>query len=52
LISIPVAGEMLSKAGSKALVLWLGGILVLTLGILLMARWTCLEYQWKWRMKV
>ncbi|CRG91597.1 putative transporter MCH4 [Talaromyces islandicus] len=52
LISIPIAGEMLGKAGPKALVVWLGGILVLTLGILLMARWTCLEYQWKWRMKV
>ncbi|KAH8692270.1 monocarboxylate transporter [Talaromyces proteolyticus] len=52
LISIPIAGEILGKVGSKALVLWIGAVLVWTLGLFIMARWTCQEYRWKWLMKV
>jgi hypothetical protein len=52
LVCIPVGGEMLDKVGSRAMVLFLGFILVLSLGLYSMARWACLGYRWRWRMKI
>lgn len=43
---------MLEKIGTRAMVAYLGSILVLALLLFVMARWACLNYKWKWRMKI
>ncbi|KAF8855996.1 MFS monocarboxylate transporter [Acephala macrosclerotiorum] len=52
LICIPVGGELLPTVGGTAFVAVFGGILVLSLASFLMARWACLEYRWKWNVKI
>ncbi|CZR56066.1 related to monocarboxylate transporter [Phialocephala subalpina] len=52
LICIPVGGELLPTVGGTAFVAIFGGILVLSLVSFLMARWACLEYRWKWNVKI
>ncbi len=52
LICIPIGGEMLEKVGSRAMVVFQGSILVLSLFLFVMARWACLSYRWRWRMKI
>ncbi|PMD24511.1 MFS general substrate transporter [Hyaloscypha hepaticicola] len=52
LICIPVGGELLPTIGSTGFVSFFGGVLVLSLASFLMARWACLEYRWKWNVKI
>ncbi|KAF2229643.1 MFS general substrate transporter, partial [Viridothelium virens] len=52
LLTIPIGGEVLKAAGSEVLI----GVMVLSAGIALvsfsMARWACLDYKWKWAIKI
>lgn len=52
LISIPIAAELQAAAGTTAYVAFSGGILVLALLSILMARWACLNYKWIWKVKI
>ncbi|KFZ07248.1 hypothetical protein V501_06628 [Pseudogymnoascus sp. VKM F-4519 (FW-2642)] len=52
LISIPIAAELQSAAGTTAYVAFSGGILVLALLSILIARWACLDYKWIWKAKI
>jgi hypothetical protein len=52
LICIPIGGEMLEKVGKQAMVSYLGSVLILALLMFVMARWACLNYRWRWRMKI
>jgi hypothetical protein len=52
LICIPIGGEMLEKVGKRAMVSYLGSVLILALLMFIMARWACLNYRWRWRMKI
>ncbi|KAL2796618.1 major facilitator superfamily domain-containing protein [Aspergillus keveii] len=52
LICIPIGGEMLEKVGARMVVVWLGGVLVVAMGMFLLARWACLGYRWDWGSKI
>ncbi|KAJ5912950.1 MFS general substrate transporter [Penicillium tannophilum] len=52
LICIPIGGEMLQKVGKKAMVGYLGSVLIVALGMFTMARWACLGYRWRWQAKI
>jgi hypothetical protein len=52
LISIPIAAELQSAAGTTAYVAFSGGMLVLALLSILMARLACLHYKWIWKVKI
>ncbi|KAJ5765493.1 MFS general substrate transporter [Penicillium odoratum] len=52
LICIPIGGEMLQKVGKRAMVGYLGSVLIVALGMFVMARWTCLGYRWRWQAKI
>lgn len=52
MICIPVGGELLPKIGPTAFVAFFAGVMVLGLGSFVMARWACLEYRWKWNVKI
>ncbi|EED13426.1 monocarboxylate permease, putative [Talaromyces stipitatus ATCC 10500] len=52
LVSIPVTGELMQKGGPKAMIIWSGALLLWTTGLLALTRWTCLSYNWKWKVKV
>lgn len=43
---------MLEKVGKQAMVSYLGSVLILALLMFVMARWACLNYRWRWRMKI
>lgn len=51
-LCIPLGGQLLPSIGSEGFVAFFGGILVLSLGSFLMARWACLDYRWKWNVKI
>ncbi|RAK98989.1 monocarboxylate permease [Aspergillus ibericus CBS 121593] len=52
LISIPIGGEMIETVGTHAMVGFLGGVLVVAMGLFGMARWSCLGYRWRWHAKI
>ncbi|KAG9229932.1 MFS monocarboxylate transporter [Amylocarpus encephaloides] len=52
LICIPMGGELLPTIGATSFVGFFAGILVLSLWSFLVARWACLEWKWKWNVKV
>ncbi|KAJ5369161.1 uncharacterized protein N7496_008921 [Penicillium cataractarum] len=52
LICIPIGGEMLEKVGSRAMVAYLGSVLIVALGMFIMARWASLSYRWRWQAKI
>ena len=52
LISIPISGALVPAVGPKGFVAVLGGVLTLALLCFLIARWACLEYYWRWRVKI
>ncbi|KAL2822265.1 major facilitator superfamily domain-containing protein [Aspergillus cavernicola] len=52
LICIPIGGEMLEKVGAHMVVVWLGGVLILSMLLFMVARWACLDYKWNWRSKI
>ncbi|CAG8016518.1 unnamed protein product [Penicillium olsonii] len=52
LICIPTGGEMLDKVGKRAMVAYLGGVLIVAFGLFIMARWACLSYRWRWHAKI
>ncbi|KAJ5823832.1 Major facilitator superfamily domain general substrate transporter [Penicillium robsamsonii] len=52
LICIPIGGEMLDKVGKRAMVAYLGSVLIVSLGLFVMARWACLSYRWRWQAKI
>ncbi|KAJ5437992.1 MFS general substrate transporter [Penicillium daleae] len=52
LICIPIGGEMLEKVGSRAMVAYLGSVLIVALGMFVMARWASLSYRWRWQAKI
>ncbi|KAJ5788759.1 hypothetical protein N7457_003749 [Penicillium paradoxum] len=52
LICIPIGGEMLDKVGERAMVAYLGSVLIVSLGMFVMARWACLSYRWRWQTKI
>lgn len=52
LICIPIGGEMLQKVGARAMVGYLGSVLIISLGMFAMARWACLSYRWRWQAKI
>ncbi|KAJ5947752.1 MFS general substrate transporter [Penicillium verhagenii] len=52
LICIPIGGEMLQKVGKRAMVGYLGSVLIVALGMFTMARWACLGYRWRWQAKI
>jgi hypothetical protein len=52
LICVPIGGQLLDAAGPTRLVGFLGGVLTLSLVGFVMSRWACLEYQWKWKVKI
>ncbi|KAJ5888595.1 MFS general substrate transporter [Penicillium taxi] len=52
LISVPIGGEMLEKIGTRAMVAYLGGVLLAALGMFTMARWACLSYRWRWHANI
>ncbi|TVY36773.1 Riboflavin transporter [Lachnellula subtilissima] len=52
LICIPIAAELLPTIGATGFVAFFGGILLLSLGSFVMARWASLDYQWKWLTKI
>ena len=43
---------MLDKVGKRAMVAYLGSVLIVSLGFFLMARWACLSYRWRWQAKI
>ncbi|KAJ5151294.1 MFS general substrate transporter, partial [Penicillium canariense] len=49
LVCIPIGGEMLEKVGSRAMVAYLGSVLIVSLGMFVMARWASLSYRWRWQ---
>ncbi|KAJ6005112.1 MFS general substrate transporter [Penicillium herquei] len=52
LICIPIGGEMLQAVGTRAMVAYLGSVLIIALGMFVMARWACLSYRWRWQAKI
>ncbi|KAJ5403420.1 hypothetical protein N7509_003291 [Penicillium cosmopolitanum] len=52
LVGIPIAGELLQVAGPTRLAAVLGGIFGLALVNFMIARWSCLKWEWKWWAKV
>jgi hypothetical protein len=52
LICVPIGGEMLEKVGSRAMVGYLGSVLIVALGMFVMARWASLSYRWRWQAKI
>lgn len=52
LVSIPITGELMQKGGPKAMIIWSGSLLVWASCLLALTRWTCLEYTWKWKVKI
>ncbi|EEP83065.1 predicted protein, partial [Uncinocarpus reesii 1704] len=52
LISIPIAAELQSRAGTTTFVAFSGGILILALISIVISRWACLGYRWRGRAKV
>ncbi|KAJ5919834.1 MFS general substrate transporter [Penicillium verhagenii] len=52
LICIPIGGEMLQKVGKRAMVGYLGSVLIVALGMFTMARWACLGCRWRWHAKI
>lgn len=52
LISIPLGGEVLTKVGPQKLVIMLGSLIVAAVVSCTTARWACLGYQWRWRVKI
>ncbi|OOQ89624.1 MFS monocarboxylate transporter [Penicillium brasilianum] len=52
LICIPIGGEMLETVGSRAMVGYLGSVLIVALGMFVMARWASLSYRWRWQAKI
>ncbi|RDH31876.1 major facilitator superfamily domain-containing protein [Aspergillus welwitschiae] len=52
LISIPIGGEMIETVGKPAMVAFLGAVLVIAMGMFSMARWSCLNYRWRWQAKI
>jgi hypothetical protein len=52
MLCIPLGGELLPLIGPIGFVAFFGGILVLSLASFLMARWACLDYHWKWNVKI
>lgn len=52
MVCIPIGGELLPKIGATGFVAFFGGILVLATVSFLMARWACLDYRWKWNVKI
>lgn len=51
-LCIPIGGQLLPTIGATGFVAFFGGILVLSLASFLMARWACLDYKWKWNVKI
>jgi uncharacterized membrane protein YfcA len=51
-LCIPLGGQLLPSVGPEGFVAFFGGILVLSLASFLMARWACLDYRWKWNVKI
>jgi hypothetical protein len=43
---------MLEKVGSRAMVAYLGSVLIVALGMFVMARWASLSYRWRWQAKI
>jgi hypothetical protein len=43
---------MLDKVGKRAMVAYLGSVLIVALGMFVMARWACLSYRWRWQAKI
>lgn len=43
---------MLQKVGKRAMVGYLGSVLIVALGMFIMARWACLGYRWRWQAKI
>lgn len=52
LISIPIAAELQAAAGTTAFVAFCGGMLVLALLSFIVARWACLDYKWRGKVKI
>ncbi|KAJ5676145.1 MFS general substrate transporter [Penicillium macrosclerotiorum] len=52
LVCIPIGGEMLEKVGTRAMVAYLGSVLVVSMVMFTMARWACLGYRWRWHAKI
>ncbi|KAJ5261316.1 hypothetical protein N7478_011911 [Penicillium angulare] len=52
LVGIPVGAQLLEVAGPSRLVACLGGFLGLAVLSFAMARWSSLDYHWKWVIKV
>ncbi|KAL3426863.1 major facilitator superfamily transporter [Phlyctema vagabunda] len=51
-LCIPIGGQLLPVAGSEGFVAFWGGMLFLSLISFVMARWACLEYKWRWNVKI
>ena len=52
LLTVPIGGQVLKSAGSEVLIGIMVGSTALALISYLMARWACLDYRWKWAIKV
>ncbi|KAJ6121569.1 hypothetical protein N7512_004034 [Penicillium capsulatum] len=48
LVAIPIGGQLLKAIGPSNLVIFIGAMLGVSLMTLLVARWACLAYHWKW----
>lgn len=47
-----MGGQLLQVAGPSQLVAVLGSILAVAATCFVMARWACLGYRWKWKVKI
>lgn len=52
MVCIPIGGELLPRIGATGFVSFFAGVLVLSTISFVMARWACLQYRWKWNVKV
>ncbi|KAJ5549446.1 hypothetical protein N7513_006680 [Penicillium frequentans] len=52
LVAIPIGGQLLQAVGPTNLVVFIGGMITISLLCLLTARWACLGYHWKFQIKI
>ena len=52
LVCIPIGGEMLEAVGPQTMVIFFCAVTAVSLVTFLASRWACLDWKWKWRVKV
>lgn len=52
LLCIPIGGALLPAFGPRGLMGFFGGVAVCSLGCIVMARWACLDWRWRWKTNI